>query len=219
MLAELMVKFIGLFLVCSMALAESEFRTCLDDSAHQARRSQELKQLEEQDQADRKGPFESIDWEKVRPRDLERRIRVAAIFAEGCINSAADHGYAALIYQHGDSPGHFYQAFIWANKAVQLGDDSKRWLTAAALDRYLVKSGQKQLFGTQFGMNAAKNWCLEPLEKSFPEARRFEYLKMNLRESIAIFLNFYSSPLTPEDVQNCSTQLIDTPLGSVPGFW
>ena len=84
-----------------------------------------------------------MDWSKVTPRDLARRIKVASIFAEGCFKSAADYASAAMVFQHGTAADHFYQTFIWANKAVQLGDESQRWLTAAGLDRYLVALGQK----------------------------------------------------------------------------
>ncbi len=43
----------------------------------------------------RSGGFDSTDWTKVNPRDLQRRIQVATIFAEGCFKIAADYASAA----------------------------------------------------------------------------------------------------------------------------
>ena len=71
------------------------------------------------------------------------------ILGEGCFKSAEDYAAASLIYQHGDSPDHFFQAFIWALRAVQLGDFQQKSLVAMTVDRYLISSGKKQLFGTQ----------------------------------------------------------------------
>ena len=56
--------------------------------------------------------------------DLIRRKRVGEIFGEGCFKTAKDYSAASLIFQHGDTPDHYYQA-LWANRAVELGDISQ----------------------------------------------------------------------------------------------
>jgi len=198
------------------AQANSSFKTCSDDPERQALRSQELQTLAKEDQDDRTAP---IDWERVSPRDETRRKRVGEIFGEGCLKSAADYSAAHLIYQHGTVPDHYFQAFLWAKKAYDLGATSKTWDIATGIDRYLVHSGQKQLFGTQFGQDSKDVWCIEPIEKTFPDSRRIEYLKMSLRESIAFFLKFYKSDQSPQDIRDCAHSLMPSPPGTVPGFW
>lgn len=194
---------------------------CTQDPDKQKLRSEELQAIVKADQDDREGPVSSIDWSEVQPRDEQRRKRIGEIFGEGCFKSAADYAAAALVYQHGNVPDHFFQTFLWAKKAVELGDSSKNSLMALGIDRYLVNIGHKQLFGTQFSSSDPKTnlWCIEPVEKTFPDSRRIEYLKMNLRDSIAVFLKFYKSGQTPEDVQDCDHILKPSAAGIVPGFW
>ncbi|MCM2282523.1 MAG: hypothetical protein NDI61_11835 [Bdellovibrionaceae bacterium] len=185
----------------------------------QAQRSAELVKIAAEDQADRDGSYDSIDWNKVSKKDLKRRIRVATIFAEGCFLNASDYASAAIVYQHGVTADHFYQAFVWANHAVKMGDASQRWLTAAALDRYLVKIGQKQLFGTQLSRSGDGKWCIQPVERAFPEAIRMEYVKLSVKDQIARVLKGIGSDQSSEDVLDCEPALKPSPQGTVPGFW
>lgn len=192
---------------------------CDQNPKLQGERSAELIKLTEQDQKDRSTPFELTDWNKVNPRDLQRRIRVATIFAEGCFQSSADYASAATIYQHGVTADHYYQAFVWANQAVKLGDKSQVWWTAAALDRYLVKIGQKQLFGTQLSKNTSGKWCVQSVEPSFPESVRMKYVKFSVKEQIAHTLKGIGSSQAPDQVMDCDLTLKPSPQGTVPGFW
>lgn len=115
-----------LFLVgCAHAQVAVQPVGCEANRDLQKKRSAELIKIAEEDQSDRAGSYESVDWNKVNPRDLERRIQVAKIFAEGCFKIASDYASAATVYQHGKTPDHYYQAFVWANEAVKLGDQSQ----------------------------------------------------------------------------------------------
>jgi len=185
-------------------------------------RSAELQKIMSADIADREGvPADKIDWAKVLPRDLERRARVAEIFAEGCFKEAKDYTAAALVYQHGEMPAHFYQTFIWGKKAVELGDANQKWITAAGLDRYLIRSGQKQLFATQYHKDD-KNpcFCLQPVEESFPEAKRIEWANLSLKQALGQLTSTFNKGRTEcGQVQFCNHTLKPTPAGSVPGFW
>jgi hypothetical protein len=137
-------------------------------------RSKELRKLVTEDQADRTQP---------RPQDLlmrdkARRMRIGEIFGEGCFRSAGDYASAALVYQHGNVPDHFYQAFLWARRAVELdGGAHAMMLVAFAIDRYLTNVGKKQLFGSQVVRSTTNPdcWCLQPVEPSFPDSKRVEY--------------------------------------------
>ena len=133
----------------ALAADNSKYLPCKEDKDRQARRSGELAKLLAEDQASRAGsdPWKTIDLEA----DRARRMRVGEIFGEGCFSNANDYAAAALIFQHADSsnPDHFFQTFLWAKKAVELGDSKQKWLAAAGIDRFLVNTGHRQLFGTQ----------------------------------------------------------------------
>jgi PBP1b-binding outer membrane lipoprotein LpoB len=73
---------------------------CDANPALQAEKSAQLLKLAQEDQADRSGPYDSIDWNKVNPRDLDRRIQVATMLAESCFKIASDYASAAIIYVH-----------------------------------------------------------------------------------------------------------------------
>lgn len=192
---------------------------CSQDADKQKLRSIELQTLAKEDQDDRKDP-NTVDWSKVQPRDEARRKRVGEIFGEGCITTANDYSAAALIYQHGAIPDHYFQAFLWSKKASELGNSWEKHSVANGIDRYLVSIGHKQLFGTQFSKKTDSTlWCIEPLEKSFPDSRRMEYLNMNLGDNIAFFLNVYQSDQSPNEISTCDHPLKPSPPETIPGFW
>ena len=143
---------------------------CQANPKRQADSTVELINIAKVDQADRSGPYDSIDWNKVNPRDSSRRIRVATLFA-------------------------------------------------AALDRYLVQTGHKQLFGTQMSRNASQDWCIQPVELTFPESLRIKYVKFSVRDQIAHTLKGIGATISSSDVKECTPNLKSTPKGSVPGFW
>ncbi len=192
---------------------------CEFNPSLQSKKSADLLKIVEEDQADRSVPFDSIDWSKVTPRDTARRIKVATIFAEGCMKTAADFASAAMVFQHGTTADHYYHAFLWANEAAKRGDNTSRWLTAAGLDRYLVKIGQKQLFGTQFSKDTSGKWCIQPVEVSFPDDRRVEYVKLTLKAEIANVLKGLGATQSPQETKECEPSLKVSPKGTIPGFW
>lgn len=219
-----MKKIIGCFLVLfflKMVFANQNSVCGLKrNSRIQDQRTNELIKILEEDQLDRNKPYDLIDWNRVSRRDLKRRKRVATIFAEGCFSKASDYTSASIIYQHGTTSDHYYQAFVWANKAVQLGDVNQKSIVAVTIDRYLVSVGQKQLFGTQLTRETNNSdWCLQSVEPSFSDSLRKEYLNHSLKEQIANTLKSVSSDQKPEDVNDCNLQLKPSPKGTVIGFW
>ena len=200
----------------------SEFVSCSTDLSMQTARSLELKTLVDADQKAREGWENMSEDEAVKlfQEDKTRRKRVGEIFGEGCFKTAQDYASAALIYQHGDVPDHYYQAFIWANQAVRLGDVTQKHLAALAIDRYLVSIGKKQLFGSQASYGLAvpnKCYCIEPVENTFPDAIRLDYLGKTLSEQYSWIelLNQKQHCQTTE----CQKTLEPSPVGTVPGFW
>lgn len=208
---------------CTKQLPDpSSNASCLTNAATQAARSKELKKLFEADIHDRD------NWEKMsrkqlemmRMRDQVRRIRVSEIFAEGCFKTSDDYAEAALIYQHGEDPDHFYQAFIWSNRAVALGDKDQKQMVALTIDRYLVSIGKKQLFGSQAFASPATNWCycMSQVEPTFPDSMRQDYLKKSLKSEYAEIAAMNKGKNICIHLE-CSDKLKSSPKGSVPGFW
>jgi hypothetical protein len=194
---------------------------CLEQPQMQAARSQELKEMVEADQKAREDWENLSDEEKIQmaEQDLVRRKRVGEILGEGCFKTADDYGAASLIYQHGDNPDHYYQAFVWANRAVQLGEEGAKGLVALTIDRYLVSIGKKQLFASQaYASEATGNcYCLQQVEASFPDAFRKEFSGISLAERFEWLVSINEANNCPNS--ECPIPLEPTPKGSLPGFW
>lgn len=199
-----------------------EEKTCLTDPLIQFNRSKELSSLVTDDQSDREkwSAMSQSELDDVALRDRIRRIRVGEIFGEGCFKMAADYAAASMIYQHGDVPDHYYQAFIWANRAVALGDEEQKKLVALTIDRYLVSIGKKQLFGSQFFASETSGWCycLQPVELSFPDDLRKSYLGRTLSDEYDA-LSFLNQGKNNCIQRECYEELELSPQGTVPGFW
>jgi hypothetical protein len=136
----------------------------------------ELMQIHDQDQADRAGGFEQIDWKQVTPRDQARRKRVDEIIAAGGAKVADDYYHAAMVYQHGDSPDEIQRAHDLAIKAVELDPkhSAARWLAAAAEDRRLMYEKKPQRWGTQFQRQNGV-WVLWPVDPATTDEQRAEW--------------------------------------------
>lgn len=196
------------------------YMPCKLDKAKQEMRSKELALIVKTDQDARKN-FENMSSEQMQTmakEDNERRQRIGQIFGEGCISSAGDFAAAAWVFQHSDVPEHFFQTFLWAKKAVELGDTKQKRLMALGIDRYLVNIGQKQLFASQATKpNGELCWCLSRVEKSFPEEFRIKYMGNSLLDQISWLKELNKGKTCPNPY--CSIELKDSPSGTIPGFW
>jgi hypothetical protein len=181
--------------------------------------SAEIARLVTADQTDRKRTPTYAEWPRVRAADLERRTRISTLVAAGCLSTAADYGSAALIFQHGDAPEDYLQARSLAERAVALGDPSKKDLVALAVDRYLVSTTHKQLFGSQsFRLGDDPCWCLHQVESTFPDDHRVDYVGRTLEQQRDRVRAMNSSTSGCTKVE-CDKELLPTPKGSVPGVW
>ena len=88
--------------------------------------------------------------------------------------------------------------------------------------------GKKQLFGSQVVRSTIDpySWCLQPVEPSFPDSKRVEYLNRPLADSHkrVIDLNrrfeeFRKNGVKCPAMIECATGLIPGPAGTVPGLW
>ncbi len=107
-----------------------------------------LLRLASQDQRDRQKYIGNEA--KVFRNDQKRRLKVAILLAQGKVRTGADCFSAALIYQHGSNLQDYLRARTLARKAMSKGEEAGKWLYAAATDRWLVRQGRKQKFGTQY---------------------------------------------------------------------
>jgi hypothetical protein len=206
----------------SKANQTNAFKPCHDDLPRLEARSKELAAIVQADQDDRK------DWEhkssdemlEVAKRDVPRRQQIGEIFGEGCFSKASDYSAAALVYQHGDIPDHFFQTFIWSKRAVELGDLTQKRTMALGIDRYLVNIGQKQLFGSQAFLADFKPetcWCLQQIETSYPDNLRKDLAGKSLSEAFDWLKELNAGKTCP--IRECATHLKPSPKGTVPGFW
>lgn len=110
----------------------------------------ELQELYEQDQADRS--VDRIDWAIVSRRDSIRRERVLHLMASNQLSTSEDHRHAAMVFQHGSDTTAARIAYDLSKRAVALDSTNAdaKWLMAAAWDRYQMRLGLPQWYGTQF---------------------------------------------------------------------
>jgi hypothetical protein len=156
--------------------------------------------------------------------DLLNRKEVAALFAEGCFTTGRDYHNAALVFQHGEVPEHYYQTYVWASRAVALGDTEARWLIPRAIDRWALNSGYKQLFATNLVTEsyfapiteaAQKKWCVWPNVARVADRQRRALGVATLTQQITRAQNLNSGPSSGM----CTINVPDPPRGLFPGFW
>ncbi|MFA5137647.1 MAG: hypothetical protein WC728_00325 [Elusimicrobiota bacterium] len=184
------------------------------------RRSAELASIYDADQADR-ADFTKMTLAamlKMSRRDERRIRRVAEIFAEGCLKTGKDYYHAAMVFQHGRSPDHFLQTYLWSSQAVALGDDRGNWLRAAGVDRYLMNTGRKQLYATQaqgMGPGTDTCYCLWPLEETATDEDRKAIGARTLEEQWAWIDGMNKGKDCGRKF--CPREAKPTPKGSLPG--
>lgn len=109
----------------------------------------EMDRLYAADQSDRQSGF-TIDWSVVGKRDQDRRMATKMLLDTGALHSAEDFRNAAFVFQHGGESNDYLMAHTLAIIAVGKGDASALWIASAAMDRFLQKIGQPQIYGTQY---------------------------------------------------------------------
>lgn len=180
-----------------------------------------LEQLRTEDQADRTN---STVAQGAEARDLARRQEVASLFAEGCFSTGRDFHNAALVFQHGVIPDHYYLAWVWARRAVELGDTEAQWLVPRAIDRYLMISGYKQLFATNLVTDgvflregATGAWCVWPTVSGLTDDERVAVGGRALPAQIERVREMNQGRGGEGGV--CAVELPDPPRGLFPGMW
>ena len=109
--------------------------------------------------------------------DRNRREQVRLWILEEKLVDAADYYYAGMIVQHSaDRSGRDHLvAHVLATTAAMKGDRRGRWLSAAALDRFLDFNGMEQMFGTQFERDDEGVWHPGDVDALITESLRLEF--------------------------------------------
>lgn len=133
----------------------------------------ELRQLYEQDQADR------LDIQNLTLAQSERLIqkdreRVEELIAQEALQTPEDYFHAAMLFQHGETLEHYWHAHELAKKGAELGHPTCRWLAAAAYDRWLMRQGKLQKYGTQYILKD-EQWALYEFDPAMTDAQRAEW--------------------------------------------
>jgi hypothetical protein len=160
-------------------------------NSRQDTHSSEVHRLFLEDQKDRGEGGESLPWDKIAPRDAARRQRVHELLSANALQSAEDFHDAAYIYQHGQAASDYLLAHILATVAVQKGDKTSLWISAATLDRYLRSIGQPQVFGTQYNSAGDGPVTQDPYDRNLiPDAFRLVFCVPGVEQqqkNVAIF--------------------------------
>ncbi len=135
--------------------------------------NKELQSLYEQDQADR-FEMQKLTREQIVHRDRIRRQRVEELRECEALQVPEDFFHAAMIFQHGETLEHYWQAYELAKKGAKLGHLACRRLTAATYDRWLMRQGKPQMYGTQYILKGGR-WVLYEVEPTTTDAQRAEW--------------------------------------------
>jgi hypothetical protein len=139
----------------------------------------ELREIFEQDQAAR-SPGGNLSQS-----DDEARIkRVLELIAAGEVSTPEDRFRAAVVLQHtprtwcegkltSQGTDNYLLAHFLAREAFDNGVERAGWLSAAAIDRYLVSSGKPQKYGTQRSLNRETGKMeLDPIDPATTDEER-----------------------------------------------
>ena len=110
-------------------------------------------------------------------RDARRLEQVRTWVLDGRLDEAKDFYHAAMIFQHStDRSGRDHLvAHVLATTAALKGHRPGRWLSAAALDRFLDFNDMPQVFGTQYVRDDDGVWHPGDVDPARTETIRLEF--------------------------------------------
>jgi len=127
---------------------------------------QELALIYQADQDERTVGWNNIDFEQLKENDKPRLKRAKEIFelikANKVILSGQSLYQLGILFQHSKDINDYPIAGEIGKLSGDAGYSDGYWLSAAAEDRYLVHTTQKQKWGTQFQKND-EEWELVPM--------------------------------------------------------
>ncbi|MEZ4671366.1 MAG: hypothetical protein R3E39_25980 [Anaerolineae bacterium] len=103
-----------------------------------------------------------------------RRAYVEELLRSGQLQSADDYYHAAFIFQHGERLEHWAQAYLLARTAADMGHPKARYQAAAAHDRWLMRQGLPQKFGTNSVMDG-DGWRVWDIDSQTTDEERVRW--------------------------------------------
>lgn len=164
----------GVAILAGMALLPASIQAQTSPSKDNS----ELAAMFDADQAIRASidPAKPIDMVQVRrmiAEDATRRATARALLAQGRLSTAEDYYHAAFLFQHGSDAADYLLAHSLAMAAVAHGKTEANWIAAATLDRYLMKIGQPQIYGTQYVRPKESGVTMDPYDRALiPDSLR-----------------------------------------------
>lgn len=152
----------------------------------------ELQRLYGEDQEDRRRAGTAIG-DALRDRDRARRARVEEMLLNGEVRDGIDYHNAALIFHHGETLDDYWRAHELAKMSADLGYRYGRSLAAYALDRWLLKQGKPQKYGTQWEARDGR-WVLQPVDPATTDAERAAWDVPSVEEQERMMLEAYGAP-------------------------
>ena len=141
--------------------------------------NRELLALFVEDQEDRRGELRAGLLE----RDRTRRQKVDELIAANAMKEPEDFFHAAMVFQHGETLEDYRRAYELAKRGAELGHRGARWLAAAAYDRWLMRQGKPQKYGTQY-VSEGERWRLWDVDPATTDAERSEWNVPPLAEAL-----------------------------------
>ncbi len=127
----------------------------------------ELRDIYEVDQAERIVGHENIDFDKMHENDKPRLARAKEIYdlvKEGSVDLTGEELYfLAILFQHSPAIEDYVTAKEIGQLSAEKGYELGKWMSAAAEDRYLLNTGKKQIWGTQFTKDSGE-WEIMPIQ-------------------------------------------------------
>ncbi len=139
----------------------------------------ELLALFVEDQGDRRGELPA----DLAERDRRRRRRVQELIATDGLREPEDYFHAAMVFRHGEALDDYWRAHELAKNGAELGHHGARWLAAAAYDRWLMRQGKPQKYGTQY-VREGERWRLWDVDPATTDEERGEWNVPPLAEAL-----------------------------------
>jgi hypothetical protein len=111
---------------------------------------------------------------KLFAEDLKRNVYAKYLLESELLKTKQDFFYAAMIFHHSNDVTDLSLAVSLSRTSMDLGSKDGKWLYARSLDRFLLKIGRLQKFGTQFDKINGK-WVLCRHDKNTTDKERKLY--------------------------------------------
>ncbi len=119
-----------------------------------------------------------VSSEVINERAVKQRQQIYQFLAQSLLVEPTDLYRAAQVLQSTDTATckeNFLLAYYMCQEAVRKGLDSARYLAATSIDRYLLASGLRQRYATQYGQDRFGRYYILPYDSTISDRDRTNY--------------------------------------------